>query len=105
MDRIDEIKARISVLPKKMEWKDTRVYMTVQDPKDPKRKIRDPHGRYQQTRTDVVDAEDPFKKPIIHFHKFPDHPAYEANFEAFGEAFIHLRDDIEFLLNLVEGKS
>lgn len=104
MSRIDEIKNRIACLPKNLIFRDAKVPMKVRDPNDPKKIIDDPHGRLQQTRMDIVDADDPFLKPIIHFHKYPDHPAYERSWKEFGEVFINAKSDIEFLMEQLEGK-
>lgn len=104
MSRIEEIKNRIACLPDNLIFRDVKVPMKVRDPKDPKKTIDDPHGRLQQTRLDIVDADDPIQKPIIHFHKYPDHPTYERNWKEFAEVFINAKADIEFLLQQLEGK-
>jgi hypothetical protein len=99
---LETLKKRYEVLPKKMIVLEARVPMMVVDPVDRSKKIRDPHGRYIQTRVDVVDAEDPFKKPIIHFHKYPDHPTYESHWKEYAEAFARAREDVEFLISEIE---
>lgn len=100
---MEDILKRIAALPEKMKMIEARVPMKVKDP-ETGRMMNDPHGRFQQTRLDVVDEADPLKKPIIHFHKYPDHPAYEGHWKEYAEAFIHMKSDIEFLIKELEGK-
>lgn len=96
---IEEIEKRLSLLPKKMKWAESQVPMKVRDPKNPTKMIADPHGRMTQTRMDIISEDDPFKKPIIHFHKYPDHPMYEQNFKEYGDAFISWPQDADYLIS------
>lgn len=96
--RLERIKKRISFLPKKMARKEAILPMMVKDPCDETQMIEDPHERISQRRMDIIDADDPFKKPLIHFHTIPDHQFYEKDWEQISDAFINMRGDIEFLI-------
>lgn len=102
MSRIEEIKNRISILPDEMGWLEINVPKMVKDPSG--KMIPDPHQRVVQRRMDIVDKNDFYKRPIIHFHIYPDHPNYEPNFVAIGEAFINLKPDMQFLIEQLKGK-
>lgn len=103
--RLDEIKDRLKKLPERLEVVDTKVPMKIRDPQTGKL-IPDPRGRLQQTRMDIIDADDPHKIPIVHFHRFPDHPAYAGeNWKYFAEMFVNAHADLNYLISLLEGKT
>lgn len=102
MLNLEEIKKRYAFLPDKMIIHETLVPMKVRDPKDPKKTIDDPHGRIQQRRMDIFDAEDSFRKPIYHYHTLPDHPAYEQNWKQHAEVVTHVKADIMAMASEIE---
>lgn len=102
MSRIEEIKKRLALIPEKLGWLEVNVPKMVADPRNPSKMMRDPHNRAIQTRMDVIDLDDRLKKPIIHFHKYPDHPVYEQNWKAYGDAFINMKLDIEYLISEIK---
>lgn len=104
-ERLDEIKARLAKIPKKLILMDVRVPMKLRDPSDPRKIINDPRGRFQQTRMDIVDADDPHKIPLMHWHRYPDHPTYAGeNWRDFAEMFLHAKEDLEYLIEKLEGE-
>lgn len=111
MDRIEELKKwieevekRISILPKQMKWLEVDVPLMVKDPSDPKglRKIRHPSERVTQRRMDIIDANDPFKYPFLHFHTYPDHPVYNKDWWKHGDVIISMRPDAERLIEEIK---
>jgi hypothetical protein len=104
--QIAELDRQIAVLPDEMEIKETLVPMRVTDPKDPKKKIDDPHGRISQRRMDIFDKADPFKKPILHWHTLPDHQIYTEDWAEISNVFVHMKSNLKLLKEkLLEGKS
>jgi hypothetical protein len=127
--RIEEIKKRYSILPRRMDWKKVDVpkkiqakikkVVKIQDPEDPmkfidvertvkdpnqKGMINDPRGVLEQRRDDIIDLDDPYEFPLIHFHTYPDKREYNPRAEEMGGCFINMPKDIDFLIQLLEEK-
>lgn len=101
MINLEEIEARISRVPDDLDVKEVLTPLSIKDPKDPKRLIRDPEGKMKVQRVEVFSKANP-NSTYFHYHVTEKAPHFNPSWREHADLILNLKSDMRFLINEIK---